>query len=221
MKKIFYLIIILSVCNKMHAQQHFKLSTTHGIGRDTKVKNDSLFFAGKCNATQIRAGYHYGKLGLIFNNTIIRQRATPLNAIDEREPIFVSQAERTISDVQTINSTLGLELCVPFAKRKMQLNLYAAYGLSISKSDSVKFVTGTPIEVLYSHKVNRKTTGCWQAGFSLNYKLNRHFALKWQNEFDYYKLPFNALDTRKTPAIFTGNQVKNIFISSVGAQYTF
>jgi hypothetical protein len=218
MIKIKLLTLLLFTSVILHAQ-HLKLSVTQGIGFDSQAKYDSLFFADKCNATQFRVGYHYGKLGIICNNTIIRQRATPLNSIDERVPVILGQTNRTISDVQSINTTLGLELCVPLAKRRMQLNLYAAYGISISSSDTAGlFDVQVP---LYTHKVNRKTTGCWQAGFSVNYKFNRHFAMKWQNELDHYKLPFNGLDLRRSPSLYTGSQVKNILISSVGVQYTF
>jgi hypothetical protein len=211
----------LLLCTYAAAQaQHIKISATQGICYDANKKSDSLFFAKNYHVSQLRVGYHYGKLGVIWNNTYINQVDTKDSLpIDERTPIFVTQAPRKYSNVQTLNSSLGLELCVPIIKHKAQLNFYTTYGLSFSKSDSVVFYdVNLPA---YSHQAAKKATGCFQAGFSFNYKFNPHFGIKWQNELDNYKLPYNAVDIRKVPTTFTGTQRKNLLVSSIGVQYTF
>jgi hypothetical protein len=213
--------LCLASCIAITVQaQHFKLSATQGLAYDNNKKSDSLFFAKSYNVTQLRVGYHYGKLGLISNisyiNQIDNKDSLPL---DERVPLFVQQAPRKYANAQTLQTALGLELCVPVIKRKAQLNFYIAYGLSFSKSDSVVFYEATLIN--YSHKANGNIAGCLQTGFSFNYKWNTHFALKWQNEIDNYQLPNNAVDIRKIPATFTANQRKTLLVSSVGVQYVF
>jgi hypothetical protein len=218
-------ILLLCCCVQVVHAQHFKMSATQGIGYDANKKNDSLFFAKNYLVSQLRVGYHYGKLGVIWNNTYINQTNVNIEQnADDRIPDFITPIGsqgffRNYSNVHTFNTSLGLELCVPLLRRKAQLNFYSTYGLSFSKSDSVAFYDANL--PLYSHKVNRQSSGCFQAGFSFNYKFNQRFGAKWQNEYDCYNLNYNAVDIRKIPNAFTGSQRKNLFVSSIGVQYTF
>jgi hypothetical protein len=217
------LILVLSTLCFLSIQlnaQHFKLSATQGLAYDNNKNNDSLFFANNYNVTQLRVGYHYGKLGIISNINYINQVDNKDSfPRDNREPLFLTQQARKYANVQSINTTLGLELCVPIIKRKAQLNFYVSYGLSFSKSDSVVFYDANLIA--YHHKASGKLGGCFQTGLSFNYKLNPHFGLKWQNEFTNYKLNYNAVDIRQSSQLFVGVQNKNLIVSSIGVQYTF
>jgi hypothetical protein len=223
MKKINLVFIFLYISQAIFAQ-HLKLSATQGLGLDANKQNDSLFFANNYNVSQFRVGYHYGKLGVIGNITYINQQNVDITkGNDKRIPEFIQpinlQLPRRFSNVQTLNTTLGLELCIPIIKRKAQLHFYATYGLSFSNSDSVAFYD---LQVpIYSHNINRKTTGCLQTGVCFNYKINAHLGVKWQNEYDRYKLHYTAVDIRKTPSTFIDTQRKNLLVSSIGVVYTF
>jgi hypothetical protein len=211
-------LIIICFAMQTTKAQHMKVSIMQGIGIDLKKSDDSLFFAKNHLVTQLRVGYHIGKLGIISNTNYIMQN-TDGSEKDERVPFLYTGAKRRMSDVTTIQTSLGLELCVPIIKHKAQLNFYTTYGLSFSKSDSIGLYDS--IVPSYTHKVIKKSGGCLQTGLSFNYKFNKHFVAKWQNEYNTYKLPFDAFDFRKTPAIFTGMQSKQLFISSIGVQYIF
>jgi hypothetical protein len=216
MKKL-NLILACILCIHALQAQHFKASIVKGIGIDGNKKNDSLFFAKSYNTTQFKVGYHYGKLGLVSSTTIINQKDTKDSLpLDERTPIFVSQFPRKYSNVQTINTTLGLELCLPIAKQ-MNVNLYAGYGLSFSKSDSVVFKDVTPA---YMHKASG-SKGCMQLGASLNYKYNKHLGIKWQNDLLNYAIKYNEIDVRKIPTNSIGSQAKKLFTTAIGLQYIF
>lgn len=222
MKKLSLILLLAGLSLSLHAQ-HFKLAITEGIGLDPNKKQDSLFLAKNYYVTQLKLGYHYGKLGVILNTNYILQHTdhgdfNPQN-LDKRIPEFARSIDHRSSDVHTFNAALGLELCVPIIKHKAQINVYAAYGISLSKSDSVLFFKS--IDSFYKHKAVWKMSGCVAGGISLNYKLNAHMALKWQNEFNAYKIPFEGVDTRKSFNTYAGKQRKLIFISSLGIQYTF
>jgi hypothetical protein len=223
----FKLTLLCLLCCIVHIAfaQHIKISATQGIAYDGNKKNDSLFLVQSYNVSQLRVGYHYGKLGIISNITYVQQKDFDITASSEdaRIPKVVlpisAQFPRKYANVQSLLTTLGLELCVPIIKRKAQLNFYVTYGLTFSKSDSVVFYdVNVP---LYSHKLNSNITGCLQAGFSFNYKINSHLILKWQNEWNNYKLPYDEIDFRKTPTFAKGKQAKNIIVSSIGVAYIF
>ncbi len=220
MKLLPFIFALMLLPQLMYAQ-HFKISATQGLGLDPGIKTDSIFFAKNYNATQLRLGYHIGKLGLVLNNTYIRQGShTDSVVTDDRIPDFLLQAStrRLFGKVNTLNTTLGLELCIPLAKRKAQMNLHAGYGISYSKSDSIGFYD---VQVpLYVHQVTRIITGCLQLGAGITYKLNPHLGIKWQNEYNCYRLPYTGIDIRKTPTGDAGNQAKHLFISALGVQYT-
>lgn len=222
MKKFTFILLLAGMSLTMHAQ-HFKIALSEGIGIDPNKKQDSLFFAQSYTCTQLRLGYHYGKLGLILNANYIVQKMNRemdgLFSLDPRVPQFMLGVERTFSDVKTLNATLGIELCIPLIRHKGQFNFYLADGISQSNGKLITFYKN--LTESYYHSVEPTITNCFQAGFSFNYKLNSYIALKWQNEFNAYKLPFEGVDTRKSPNTYTGRQRKSILITSLGLQYTF
>lgn len=199
--------------------QHFKFGLQQGIGLDPIRNNDSIFFAKNYNYTQARIGYQYGKLGIISHTSIIGQKSVKSLELDQRKPDDFSAVitEDTLTDVNSINTTLGLELCLPVAK-KINFNIYTTYGISISSSDFMAIAFNGSTR--YRAAATGNVSGCSKSGLALNYKFNKHFALRWQNEYQAYKINYDGLDTRKTPTTFNANQAKKLIITSLGLQYT-
>ena len=219
MKKIISLLFLIATVQSLFAQ-HAKVSLTQGIGIDPSKKNDSLFFAKNYLVTQLRIGYHYGRIGLIANIQYIKQNNVNGEGTDDpRIPAFSKLRTPQYSDVQTLQTALGVEICIPVIKRKAQLNFYSTYGRCFSKSGKVGFIEQDSVS--YQHTVIPINTGCWQLGASFNYKINKRLAIKWQNEYNQYLLPFDGKDLRKTPSGYTGKQSKKLIISLLGVQYTF
>jgi hypothetical protein len=201
-----------------HAQ-HFKISFTQGIGLDPQLHSDSLFFAKRYDVSQLRIGYHVGKLGFIANTSRIGQRnlvqQTPK---DPRLPEFLVQSLSRSGDISTICATAGLELCVPLAKRKVQWNAYLTGGIATSSVSTVSF---EDVTLLYSHTSRSKARPCLNSGFSFNYKINQRLAAKVQQDWLSYSIPYAAVDRRLSTPEFNGVQAKNLLTASLGFQYKF
>jgi hypothetical protein len=219
----FKLLFICLYCNLLGKAQHFKAGVLQGIGWDANQANDSLFLATQHLYTQLQAGYHYGKLGGIMHITYGRQAGTNNNK-DERFPEFgpVAFFDSVVgSTVQTIQTTLGAELCLPIIKNKFQTSIYSTYGISYASSDSFKILTNAlPV---YSTAVDntKSITGSFQSGVALNYSIAPKIQMRWQNEWNMYKLPFTNFDERKAISVTNDNQTKNVFITSLGITYKF
>jgi hypothetical protein len=220
MFKIFISTITALLCVHLASAQHLKLSLMQGVGIDNNKNTDSLFFAKSYSVSQLRLGYHFGKLGFISNTTFIWQNNQLLQQ-DKRLPEFVliGSTSNTIDDLSTICTTLGLELCLPLAKRKMQANMYATAGVAATNKNRAEFLDVTvPI---YGHYSTGAAVLCLQAGGSFNYKINPHLAVKVQEEWIGYSIPYTEVDLRKTATASTGKQRKNLFASTLGIQYKF
>jgi hypothetical protein len=219
MKKTILVFLTFFLCKTVFTQ-HIKISATQGIAYDGNKNNDSLFLSKSYNVSQLRVGYHYGKLGIISNITYINQQDTKDSLEkDVRIPEFVKLLNQSFSNVNTFCGALGLELCVPIIKRKAQLNIYGTIGASYSASNGVNFFDiNTPA---YTHTAKEKFTTCVQTGLSVNYKFTKHVAVKLQGEYCKYTLPYNAVDVRLPIGNFSGSQIKNLLVSSLGMQYTF
>ncbi|MFM2387909.1 MAG: hypothetical protein RL660_2666 [Bacteroidota bacterium] len=198
--------------------QHLKLSTTVGIGLYNQQNVDSLFFSKSHTVSQLRIGYHWGKLGIILNTTNITQ-ANEIEQEDPRRPIFTLQAPSRSENIRTIGTTAGLELCIPLAKRKAQLNLYTTAGTCFSNQATVGF--GDINDLLYGHTSTRRLQSMFQSGFSFSYRIVPRVYAKTQFEHINYGIPYTARDIRKVPVDFTGVQRKNLFTPSIGITYKF
>jgi hypothetical protein len=223
MIKPFLLGCLIFASSGLHAQR-LKLSVTQGLGFDTKRSTDSLYFANGHNVSQFRVAYTLGRMGFLTNFNYITQRnLNNQTTIDARYPIVdlvsLQSATKTFSSVKTLQTSVGLQLCLPVYRNVVTAHIYAVYGLSFSKSDSIKFEYNGLVR--YSNKADNKRQQAWQAGFSLQYVLHPRFCVKWQNEWNQYSISGNGFDIRKAPSTFATMQSKPLFITSLGVQYTF
>jgi hypothetical protein len=208
--------------------QHFSLSLAQGAGVDPNKNSDSLFFAVSHSVTQLRTTYTAGKLGLFLNANYVYQARSRKNYEEEpRMPVFDFPQALPIAIgytmVNTINTALGLELCIPIIRKKAQLKMYSGYGISNSWGKSTILSSNTLGQTTkyYEYNVVTKTTGHAMSGINFNYKINPHLSTFVQQEYNRYCIPFTGFDIRKTPTTSAGNQAKQLFITFAGIRYTF
>ncbi len=215
---IFTIALLSSICAKA---QHWQASLLQGAALSANNNTDSLFFAKQHNATQVKVGYQVGKLSAFAAVTTIGQKNATTLLEEKRLPLFVQQqTPKRISNLRTWQFTAGLQLCIPIIPKKVNVNFYSAFGISCTNSDSIGVYDAT--FPLYVHKANgKKFTSCWQTGLSFLYKINNHFGLRWQNEWNQYCIAYNGVDARKIPSTIADVQKKNLFISYLGMQYSF
>jgi hypothetical protein len=220
MKKSILLFFCCVFACSIHAQHAFKVAVLQGIAVQSNNSNDSIFFSEQHYTTQIKLGYHIGKLGIISKTNYIVQTGSNAVGRDNRIKGFDVQGfDWVYKNYNTIQTSLGLELCIPTIRKQLNTNIHFAYGISTTSGDSTTLKDVQ--NLLYSNKPNRKITSTIQAGVAFQYKINPIHSILVGTDFNTYSIAYDGYDSRKLLNTFSSSQTKNLLSTYLGYQIKF
>lgn len=219
-KKLTLLLLLFCACT---VKAQLRGGITAGPAFSLKKRdNDTAFFGRNYFNTQLRAGIHKGRLGLVFSGGMINQNAGDQ---DPNDRITIDNFGVPVTPefkggkVRNTFFTAGPEICFPFGP--VRLTVFVAGGISWINAETTTIRLTAP-EPIYTTELEKNTSGITKTGAGFNYYLNKHFAFSMNTEYMNYKLKYRNTDKRhqgQAPTIATQN--KSIIAVTGGFTYKF
>ena len=214
------ILLALSMCF-FSAQAQVRAGAAFGPAFSLKPKDsDTAFFGKDYLNTQLRLGFHKGRLGLVFSGGAIKQSSGNDEVKTRLSGLTGAIYQMNKVTVRNTFFTVGPEICFPLGPIK--LHLHCSGGMGWISATDTKITLGGQ-DTVYMSKLDKTTTGMFKTGINLNYFLKKNVALSVYTEYTSYSIRYNNLDRRRLPGISTNHiqQHKKLLALSGGITYKF